>query len=127
MSPPYNFLVHYWFQRNLSILRHSYFLPIVGGNWLGLTLTGVVRGKITFSLKRMVLLFGSPYFYTSVVSFWPTPERVKVIFSFILLFITYFPTELSRRKYYNFICWIHKFTRCGSDLICKIIISFMLP
>ena len=49
---PLQFLVHYWFQRNLSILRHSYFLPIVGGNWLGLTLTGVVRGKIIFSLKK---------------------------------------------------------------------------
>ena len=28
--------MHYLFWRNLSILRHTYFLPILGGNWLGL-------------------------------------------------------------------------------------------
>ena len=32
--------------------KHFETLIFVGGNWLGLTLTGVVRGKIIFSLKK---------------------------------------------------------------------------
>ena len=36
LSPPNFFSLHYSFWTNLSILRHTYFWPILEGNWLGL-------------------------------------------------------------------------------------------